>query len=185
MDAATRQTVAVIVVIVMAVVLAAVLVVAVSGFNRLQRARQGVREAWAQVDTLLQRRFDLVGNLAAVVSAGAGHERAAQVAVAEARTIAQRDAAERNVSAEAGRLVALAEGYPQLQADQQYQALHTQLVRTEDDIAASRRYYNGRVRIHNTTVQSVPWNLLAGPLGFRPQEYFQVDLDEREAPRVA
>jgi LemA protein len=175
--------------LVVVVVVAAVMALAVTGFNKLQRARQGVREAWAQVDTLLQRRFDLLGALQDVVQAGAAHERAAQVAVVEARSAAAdgaaRDVAERAVAAEAGQLVALAESSPALRADRQFTALHTQLVRTEDDIAASRRYYNGRVRIHNTTIQSLPWNLLAGPLGFRPADYFQVDLEEREAPRAA
>jgi LemA protein len=177
--------VVVVVLLVVVVVVAAVMALAVTGFNKLQRARQGVREAWAQVDTLLQRRFDLVGALQAVVGAGAAHERATQVAVVEARGVAERDRAERAVAAEAGQVVALAEATPALQADQQFTTLHAQLVRTEDDIAASRRYYNGRVRIHNTTIQSLPWNLLAGPLGFRPEEYFQVDLEEREAPRAA
>jgi LemA protein len=175
----------VVVLIVVVVVVALLIGVAVAGFNKLQRARQGVREAWAQVDTLLQRRYDLVGALQDIVRAGAAHERRTQVAVAEARDVAARDRAERAVGAEAGQLIALAEASPDLRADQQFTALHQQLVRTEDDIAASRRYYNGRVRIHNTTIQSLPWNLLAGPLGFRDEAYFQVDLEEREAPRAA
>jgi LemA protein len=181
----------VVVVVIVVVVVVAVMALALVGFNKLQRARQGVREAWAQFDTLLQRRYDLVGALLAVVRAGAAQERRAQVAVGEARGVAgaggvaERDRAERAVAAEAGQLVALAEANPSLQADQQFTALHAQLVRTEDDIAASRRYYNGRVRIHNTTIQSLPWNLLAGPLGFRAEDYFQVDLEEREAPRAA
>jgi LemA protein len=175
----------VIVLILVVVVVALLIAAAVAGFNKLQRARQGVREAWAQVDTLLQRRFDLVGALQVVVRAGAAHERRSQVAVAEARDVAARDRAERAVGAEAGQLIALGEASPDLRADQQFTALHEQLVRTEDDIAASRRYYNGRVRIHNTTIQSLPWSLLAGPLGFRAEEYFQVDLEEREAPRAA
>lgn len=176
---------AVLVLLVLAV--AAVLGLAIVGFNRLQRARQGVREAWAQVDTLLQRRFDLVGNLVAVVGAAATHERLAQEAVVAARSgsVGDRDRAERAVAGEARQLLAVAEANPQLRADARFGQLQEQLVRTEDDLAASRRYYNGRVRLHNTLIQTIPWSMLAGPLGFRPTEYFQVDLDERDAPGIA
>ncbi len=169
-----------------AVVVLAVVAVAIVGFNRLQRARQGVREAWAQVDTMLQRRFDLLGNLVVVVGAAAAHERLAQEAVAAARSgsIGARDRAERGLEGEARQLIALAESNPQLRADARFGQLHDQLVRTEDDLAAARRYYNGRVRLHNTLTETIPWTFLAGPLGFRPADYFQVDLDERDAPPV-
>jgi LemA protein len=181
---------------VVTVIIAVVTVTVVVGFNRLQRARQGVYESWAQIDTLLQRRFDLVGALAAVVGAAAAHERRTQEAVVAARAgsgpgappagaaVAERDRVERVVAAEARSLLALAEASPALTADTRFRQLSEQLVRTEDDIAASRRYYNGRVRLHNTLIETVPWNLVAGRAGFAPVAYFQLDLDERGAPSV-
>lgn len=162
------------------------IVLAVVGYNKLQRARQALQEAWAQIDAQLQRRYDLIGALNAVVAGAAGHEATTLPAVADGRdAMGERDRVEREVSARGRQAVAVAERYPQLRSGERFQQLHEQLVRTEDDIAASRRYYNGRVRQHNDTVQSFPWSLLAGPLGFRPAAYFQVDLDETQAPRVA
>lgn len=166
------------------VVLVALVAVAVLGFNRLQRARQAVAEAWAQVDTQLQRRYDLVGALNDVVAAATTHEKLALTATAAARSPDQRDRAERELADTAGRLVATAEAYPPLHTDESFRRLHEQLVRTEDDIAASRRYYNGRVRQLNTTRQTFPWVLMATLLGVQAAAYFQIDLDEGQAPRV-
>jgi LemA protein len=172
------------VVVVLVVVVVGVLALLVIGFNRLTRARQAVAEAWAQVDTQLQRRFDLVGSLNEVVAAATRHERVALVTVTEARAMPDRDQAERAVARTAGTLVATAEAYPELRTDENFRRLHEQLVRTEDDIAASRRYYNGRVRQLNTTRQTFPWLVVAGPMGVRAAQYFQIDLDEGQAPRV-
>lgn len=173
----------VLVVLVLLVILVAV--VAVAGFNRLRRAKQAVAEAWAQVDTQLQRRFDLVGSLNEVVAAATRHERMALVSATEARTVDERDRVERAVQGTADQLLATAEAYPQLHTSENFQRLHEQLVRTEDDIAASRRYYNGRVRQLNTTRQTFPWLVLVGPMGIAPAAYFQIDLDEGQVPRVA
>lgn len=170
--------------VVMVVVLLVVAAVAIVGFNKLQRARQGVAEAWAQVDTQLQRRFDLVGSLNEVVAAATRHERLTMTKVTEARALDQRDRAERTVADAAGQLVATAEAYPNLQTDDNFRRLHQELVRTEDDIAASRRYYNGRVRLLNTERETFPWMLLTSALGIAPAQYFQIDLDEGQAPRV-
>ncbi|MCC6436156.1 MAG: LemA family protein [Acidimicrobiales bacterium] len=173
------------IVLIVVVVLVAVLAgIAVAGFNRLQRGRQAVAEAWAQVDTQLQRRYDLVGGLNEVVAAAGRHERLALGEAAAARALPDRDRVERQVQGAGAQLVALAEGSPQLQADERFRRLHEQLVRTEDDIAASRRYYNGRVRQLNTTRQTFPWLILAGPMGVAAAQYFQVDLDESVVPDV-
>ncbi|MEZ5262448.1 MAG: LemA family protein [Acidimicrobiales bacterium] len=173
-----------IVALVLVAVVVAVVAVAVVGFNRLQRARQAVAEAWAQVDTQLQRRYDLVGALNEVVAAAARHERVALVAAVEARGVEERDRAERQVQGAEAALLAMAEANPQLRTDEIFRSLHEQLVRTEDDVAAARRYYNGRVRLLNTTRETFPWLLLAGPLGVAPARYFQVDLDEAVVPGV-
>jgi len=156
--------------------------VGVSGFNRLQRARQAVAEAWAQVDTQLQRRFDLVGALNEIVAAAARHERLTLVEVTGARGPEARDRVEREVAQGATRLLAVAEAYPQVRSDENFRRLHEQLVRTEDDVAASRRYYNGRVRQLNTVRQTFPWVLVASAMGVGAATYFQTDLDERQVP---
>jgi len=158
---------------------------AVLGYNRLRRSQQGVAEAWAQVDTQLQRRYDLVRALNEVVAAAAAHERLALTDATGSRALDERDRAERRVGEAAGRLVATAEAYPSLQADANFRRLHEQLVRTEDDIAASRRYYNGRVRILNTLRETFPWLVMARLTAAAPARYFQIDLDEGQAPRVS
>ena len=172
------------VVIVLAVLVLVMVAVAISGFNRLQRARQAVAEAWAQVDTQLQRRFDLVGALNEVVAASARHERLTLVAATDARNLDERDRVERGVHDGAVRLLAVAEAYPQLRSDENFRRLHEQLVRTEDDVAASRRYYNGRVRLLNTTRETFPWVLVGSVMGVGAARYFQTDLDERQVPDV-
>lgn len=173
-----------IVLIALLVVVAGAAALAVVGFNRIQRGRQAVAEAWAQVDTQLQRRYDLVGGLNEVVAAAGRHERMALGEVAAARALPERDRAERTVQGAGAQLVAVAEASPELRTDERFRRLHEQLVRTEDDIAAARRYYNGRVRQLNTVRETFPWLILAGPMGVAPAQYFQVDLDESVVPDV-
>lgn len=163
-------------------VLAVAGALAVVGFNRLRRAQQAVAEAWAQIDTQLQRRYDLVGALNEVVAAATTHEQVALTAATAARTPDERDRAERLVAGTAGRLVATAEAYPALRTSENFRRLHEQLVRTEDDVAASRRYYNGRVRLLNTARQTFPWVVMASLLGIGAARYFQLDLDEGQVP---
>ncbi len=155
---------------------------AIIGFNRLRRTQQAVAEAWAQIDAQLQRRYDLVGSLNEVVAAATTHERMALTAATAARTPEERDRAERLVATTAGKLVATAEAYPTLHTSENFRRLHEQLVRTEDDVAASRRYYNGRVRQLNTTRQIFPWVLMASLMGIGAARYFQIDLDEGQVP---
>ncbi len=178
-----------VVVVVAVIVLVGALVVAslgaVMGYNRLQRSRQAVAEAWAQIDTQLQRRFDLIGSLNEVVSAATRHERLTLVAVTQGRDPSVRSETERQLQGQGTQLLASAEAYPLLRTDERFARLHQQLVRTEDDVAASRRYYNGRVRQLNTTRQTFPWSLVATALRVGPAPYFQVELDHASAPRVS
>ncbi|MFN0092471.1 MAG: LemA family protein, partial [Acidimicrobiales bacterium] len=106
-------------------------------------------------------------------------EAAAGGAAAEAGAgaAAARERPEAELHAQAAGLVARAEAYPELAANEQFRRLAEQLTSLEDDLSAARRYYNGRVRIYNTLRQSAPANLLAGPLGYRPAEYFQAELE--------
>jgi len=162
-------------------------------FNRLIRQRNVVREGWSGIDVQLRRRTDLVPNLIEVVKAYAAHERGLleEVAKTRASSVAASDvggqaAAERALSGSLGRLLALAEAYPQLKADKNFLELQRQLSEIEDQLQMARRYYNGTVRNLNVSIQSFPEVLIARPLGFKEEPFFELD-DRSEAapPRVA
>jgi LemA protein len=155
------------------------LVVAVYGYNRLVRLRNEVDTGWANIDVQLQRRTDLIPNLVEAVKGYAAHERGVFDEVTRARTAVQQAgspvvAAEANdiLTAALGRLFAVAEAYPELKASQNFLRLQDELTDTEDKISAARRYYNSTVMHFNTAIQSIPWVLVARPLGFGAKEFF-------------
>ncbi|TCB98608.1 LemA family protein [Micromonospora zingiberis] len=178
------------------VCLLAVLVIgaAVLAYNRLVRQRNQVQASWAQIDVQLKRRYDLIPNLVETVRGYAAHERATLDAVATARSgaiaaagvpgVADRADAENTLTQALGRLFALAEAYPDLKANQNFAALQGELARTEDKIAYARQFYNSAVQTFNTSVQSIPTNLIAGIGGFRPMDFFQALEGERAAVQV-
>ncbi len=159
-------------------------------YNRLVRQRNIVSAAWADIDVQLQKRHELVPNLVATVRGYMRHE----ADVLENTTLARRGAPkdlgplaaqETGLSRSIGQLFALAEDYPDLKASEGFQQLHESLVAVEDDLQYARRYYNGAVRDNNNLIQSFPVNLVAGPLGFREAEFFEIELaSQRQAPRV-
>lgn len=167
----------------------AVVVLAVLGYNSLIRKGNAVRNAWAQIDVQLRRRYDLIPNLVQTVKGYAGHERRTFEAVTAARTAAlaasgpaARAQAEERVGSAVVSLLAVAEAYPELRADRQFLALQEELVVTENRIAYARQYYNDAVLTHSNAIQSVPLNLLAALARIRPAEYFRTGETER-APR--
>jgi len=170
-----------------------VVVYAVVVFNRLIRQRNVVREGWSGIDVQLRRRTDLVPNLVETVKAYAAHERGLleDVTRKRASSIAASDvggqaAAERALAGSLGRLMALAEAYPQLKADKNFLDLQDELANVEDQIQMARRYYNGTVRNLNISIQSFPDVLLARPLGFKEEPFFELeDRAEAAAPQVA
>jgi LemA protein len=178
---------------IVAAAIAAVLVYAVITFNRLVRLRNMVREGWSGIDVQLKRRTDLIPNLVETVKAYAAHERGLfeEVTQRRASSIAASDvqgqaSAERALSGSLGRLFALAEAYPQLKADQNFLELQKQLAETEDQIQLARRYYNGAVRNLNIAIQSFPPVLIAGPLGFKEEPFFELEnRAEGQAPQIA
>lgn len=161
-------------------------------FNRLVRDRNRVRSAWSDIDVQLTRRHDLVPRLVEAVRAYANYERATLTAVTELRAMSQRartlgDKARCEDEMEAGlhRLIALAEDYPDLKADENFLQLQNELVAVEDHLQYARRFYNGSVRIYNTRIESVPDMLIARPFRFSPAEFFEPDGAEiRQAPGV-
>jgi len=162
---------------------AAVLLWAALNYNLLIRIRQQVRESWSGIDTELKRRYDLVPNLVETVKGYAAHERQVLAAVTEARAKAQaskgspgaqaRD--EKELVDSMRRLLAVAEDYPDLKANEHYLALQQELANTEDRIQAARRFYNGNVRDLNTRIEVFPSNLIASLFHFAREEYFEVE----------
>ncbi|HUR78958.1 MAG TPA: LemA family protein [Acidimicrobiales bacterium] len=168
------------------VLVVAALGYAIAVFNRLVKQRNAVADAWAGIDVQLTRRADLVPNLVEVVKGYRLHEQQTLEEVVAARTSARGAAAtgqvEEKVQTAVGSLLAVAEAYPDLKANQNFQHLQTELATLEEDLSFARRYYNGTVRNYNTSQQTFPVVLFARPLGFQPAEYFQADLDAKAAP---
>lgn len=177
-------------------IVAAVLLVYVAvAFNRLVRTRQMANEAWSGIDVQLTRRAALVPNLVDTVKGYAAHERGVLDDVVklrgQANALARDDVAGRAqiegaLSVALGRLMALAENYPDLKASDNFLELQQQLSTLENELQMARRYYNGAVRNQNVLVQSFPSNAIAGLFGFRTREFFELaDEAERAVPQVA
>ncbi|CCH77788.1 LemA family protein [Nostocoides japonicum T1-X7] len=181
--------IALIIVIVVLVVLA---LAVVGMYNGLVRLRNKVDEAWNQIDVELQRRHDLIGNLVETVKGYAAHERgtleevvrARGAAMAGGQSPAQQAETEGLLTQALGRLIAVAEAYPDLKANQNFLALQNELSSTEDRIASARRYYNANVRELNTKVDTVPSNIVAGIAHVSKREYFEARGESRDPVRV-
>ncbi|HEX8004534.1 MAG TPA: LemA family protein [Mycobacteriales bacterium] len=172
-----------------AVAFVALLIIA--SYNRFVRQRNLVEESWKQVDVELRRRYDLIPNLVEAVKGYAAHERQVLEAVINARNAAQAPATSRadqgqdetQLTRSLRGLLAVAEAYPQLKADEHFRDLQVQLAETEDRIAASRRFYNGNVRAYNTRIDAFPSSLIAGVFNFEKAEYFELEEAAARAPR--
>jgi LemA protein len=176
-------------------IVAAALVYAIVIFNQLVRSRQMSHEAWSGIDVQLKRRSDLIPNLVESVKGYASHERALFQRVAELRTAAQalpaedvaaRARAEGALALALGRVMALAENYPDLKASANFLDLQQQLSTLETEIQMARRYYNGAVRDLNTLIESFPSNLIAGLFRFEQRSFFELaNTADRAVPQVA
>jgi LemA protein len=163
-------------------VLGALLIAGILVFNRLIRLRNRVDNAWAQIDVQLRRRYDLIPNLVESVKGYAAHEREVFERVTEARSRAQAagtvpDQAQAEDALTMGlrRLMAVAEAYPQLRANENFLALQEELTGTESKIAFARQFYNDQVMLLNTLIQSFPSSLVARTFRFRPREFFDIE----------
>ncbi len=178
-------------VIVIVVIVALLVIALITLYNRFVRLRNRVENAWAQIEVQLKRRHDLIPNLVETVKGYAAHERGTFEAVTEARAAAQgartpaeAGQAEGILSQALGRLFAVAEAYPELQADENFRQLQSELAETENRIAVSRQVYNDTVLTFNNAIQTFPGVVIAGPFGFSAREFFETDEAERAAPRV-
>lgn len=184
-------------------VIVAVVVWAILAYNNFIKLIQRTKEAWADIDVQLKRRYDLIPNLIETVKGYAAHEREALDAVTQARAqatqvhvdptnitpeqIAAMAGAESALSASLGRLLAVAEAYPDLKANQNFAQLQTELSDTENKIQAARRFYNGNVRDLAIGLQSFPSNLIGNIFGFKEEKYFELEEGsvERENVKVS
>ncbi|WP_304953213.1 LemA family protein [uncultured Alistipes sp.] len=169
-------------------------------YNRFVRMDEEVKNAWAQVETQYQRRSDLIPNLVNTVKGYAAHERETLEGVIEARakatsvnlsvdeltpaTMAEFQQAQEGVRSALGRLLVVAERYPDLKANQNFQELQAQLEGTENRIAVARERFNTTVRAYNVSVRRFPAVIIAGMFGFDQKPYFQADEKAQQAPVV-
>ena len=165
----------------------------VGTYNSLVGLDQGVKQSWAQIENMLQRRYDLIPNLVATVKGYAKHEKDIFIQVAEARsklagatTVNQKVAAANGMESVLGRLLAIAENYPQLKASENFIALQDELAGTENRIAVARMRYNDMVQKYNTRAKSIPTVFFVRMFGFDTEKpFFKVESAKvKEAPKV-
>jgi len=168
------------------------LVGAVLIFNKLVGLRQMTENGWSDIEVQLKRRADLIPRLVSTVKGYASHERKLfedvtakrMQALAAGNNPRERGVAESRLKQPVGRIIALAEDYPDLKASDNFLELQEELSDTEDKIEMARRFYNGAVRELNTKIRTIPSNLVAGPMGFKTRDYFEIDVEDAAAPEV-
>jgi LemA protein len=164
----------------------------VSVYNGLVRRQNLVREAWSGIDVQLKRRADLIPNLVETVKGYASHERGTFDELTKLRSqtgtqdIAERAQTEAAITAAIGKVMAVAEAYPDLKASANFQQLQGNLNNIEDQLQLARRYYNGTVRDYNVAIQQFPSSIVASSGGFTAQPFFQIDnAADRDVPKVS
>jgi len=173
-------------------VLVLIVLYAVSIYNRLVKLKNLVQEAWSSIDVMLKKRHDLIPNLVETVKGYATHEKETLENVTKARNLAAgantvegKEAAEKSLNQAMVNLFAVAEQYPDLKANTNFQQLQAELSSLENDIEKSRRYYNGTARENNTLVESFPSNVIANMYKFEKAKFFELDnIAERAVPTV-
>lgn len=185
------------------IVVAIIVLWAIVAYNNFVKLVQRTKEAWADIDVQLKRRYDLIPNLIETVKGYAEHERATFDAVTEARAKATQihvdpsnmtaeslkamAGAESGLTQALGKLLAVAEAYPDLKANANFAQLQTELADTENKIQAARRFYNGNARDLKIGLQSFPSNIIGNMFSFKEEEYFELEENstEREPVKVS
>ena len=185
------------------VIVTAVVIWVMTMYNGMAKTDEQINERWAQVETVLQRRLDLIPQLVETVKGYAGHERDTLIAVTEARAkavgilqatrgtapkspsaIRELDQTERSLSGALTKLLAIAEQYPDLKASTNFLTLQDQLEGTENRIAIERQRYNEAVKAYNTRLRVFPSNVVGGMFGYAPRGYFESTLEADRAVAV-
>lgn len=186
--------------IIAAAVVLILVVWCVSGYNGLVAMEESVGNSWSNVETQYQRRADLIPNLVSTVKGYAAHEKQTLESVVKARSeatqvkvdpenltaekMAEYQKAQGNVSAALGRLLMVAENYPELKANENFLNLQAQLEGTENRINVARRDFNNVAKEYNTAIRRFPKNILAGIFGFEKKDYFEAEAGAEKAPEV-
>lgn len=172
-------------------IIAVVILFAIGAYNNLVSLRNRVDEAWSDIEVQLKRRYDLIPNIVNTVKGYAQHESgtlekviAARNQAMAAHSMQEHAAAEGQLAGMVKGIFALAEAYPDLKANSNFQQLQLELSDTENKIQASRRFYNGNVRDMNTMVESFPSNILAAMFNFKKREFFDIAENEKAVPEV-
>lgn len=186
------------VIILIVVIVIAVLLIAIfaGAYNSLVKLNERVNEAWSDITVQLKYRADLIPNIVETVKGYAKHEKEtfemvtkARSAVMGAKTVKESAEAEKEMDGALGRIFAIAESYPELKANTNFQTLQTQLQDTEDKIQAARRFYNSGAKELNTKIKTFPTNIINNMIGhFKTRDYFEVEANEQakieKAPEV-
>lgn len=169
-------------------ILALIVLWLIGTYNSFVRHSNRCKEAWADIDVQLKRRYDLIPNLVETVKGYAAHETSAfenvtkaRAAAMDASSLADKGQAENMLTGALKSLFAVSEAYPDLKANQNFMELQRELSDTENKIQSARRFYNGNARDLKIKIESFPSNLIAGMFHFKPEEFF--DLDEASAER--
>ncbi len=179
--------------IILIAVIALLIIMLISMYNRLVRLRNQVKNAWAQIDVQLKRRYDLIPNLIETVKGYMKHERETLEAVTrmraqamEATGVADKAKAEGQLTSALGQFKIAVENYPDLKANQNFLALQEELTSTENKISFARQNYNDQVLFFNNKTEVFPSNIIAGMFGFQKEVFFEIeDATERIAPKVS
>lgn len=177
--------------IILAVIAVLIIIYAIASYNGLVNKRNKVANSWSQIDVQLKRRFDLIPNLVETVKGYAAHEKDTYEAVIKARNTYVSASSHQEVikatnqlSRGLNRLMVLAESYPELKANPNFQELMKELTKTEDKIAFARQFYNDVVMDYNNAIQMFPRNILANAFNFTQEPFFTIDEPETKAPQV-
>ena len=173
-------------------ILALAVIFAIFAYNSLIGKRMQIDNAWSQIDVQLKKRYDLVPNLVETVKGYAKHEKSvfenvtkARAAVMGANGLAEKAKAENALSQTLKSIIAVAENYPALRANENFKMLQEELSGIENKIAYARQFYNDSVLSYNTAIQTFPTNLVAGAFKFMPREFFKADEAERQNVKVS
>lgn len=177
--------------IILIIVLVVIIAWVVSTYNSLVQLRNKVRNAFAQIDTQLQRRFDLIPNLVETVKGYAGHEKevlenitASRSGYMNATSSEQKMEMNNQLTSTLKTLFAVSENYPELKANENFLKLQDDLSETEEKIAYARQFYNDAVSIYNNKREMIPSNIIAGIFGFKAEAFFDAVAEANVAPKV-
>ena len=178
-------------IIILIVVVVLLLLFVVGNYNKLVHARNKVENQFSQIDIQLKRRADLIPNLVETVKGYAKHEKETLEGVIEARnkavsagSVNEKIEANNELTGALNKLLAVAEAYPDLKANENFKDLQSNLKDTEDKITYARQFYNDSAMNFNNVVQMFPSNIIAGMFGFKPEKFFEASEADKETPKV-